>query len=171
MIIPIIGLAQQPPGVIRTRINPGTEQFYRSHIQGRYILLNGTVVAPLMHISGTVVRKVDDTTLLISQKIDRFDRNMPTVLEWDAAFEENHLALHMPLPGNERPTATNAVDLFALPNGLFRCTTESNTTIVLPGYKVVPTMTFAEYMMVYSNAANAFSDFSIHAVKRAPADE
>ena len=148
VMLPSACLASEP-GVIRARHKPGTRGHFRNHIEGRYALRQGTIIK-LTHVFGTVIRKVTNDTVLVSERIDRFERNQ--------------LALISTADTNALPTTD--FGLHALPSGFFSSKTESGDTLLLPAYRIVPTMTLDQYITIFSKTPHALFDIDIQSLKR-----
>jgi hypothetical protein len=137
------------PGVIRARHKPGTEGHFRSHIQGRYTLRQGTIIR-LTHVFGSVVRKVTNDRVLVSERIDRFERSQ--------------LALVSASDTNAVPVGQFSVH--AMPDGFFTCKAESGADVMLPAYRIVPTLTLEQYMTIFSNKTKALPDIRLESLSR-----
>lgn len=151
----IAGMAfADEPGVIRPIHNPGSPGHYRNHVQGRYALRDGIIIK-LTHVFGTVIRKVDENRVLVTERIDRFERNQLATV---CAADTNAL------PAGE-------FSVHALPDGFCTCQTDSGGRITLPAYRIVPTMTFEQYMGVFSNKTTEVPVVRLDSLERQPQTE
>ena len=151
----IVGMAfADEPGVIRPIHNPGTQGHYRSHVQGRYAVRDGIIIR-LTCVFGAVIRNVDENRVLVTERIDRFERNQLAIV---CAADTNALPV-------------GEFSVHALPDGFFTCQTDSGGRITLPTYRIVPTMTFEQYMGIFSNKTTAVPVVRVDSLERQPQTE
>jgi len=132
---------------------PGTKEYYGAYVQGRYALRDGKMVLlvppPGVRRAGQPATPPQFLKGVVSQALDGSNIVLVTQQPYPSGAPKysSHI---VSVPDSEAMPVGEDVRLCATPDGEYICVTEAGVTNQLPGYRLVPTITFDEYMSVYS---------------------
>lgn len=138
---------------------PGTLEFYKANVEDRYTLRNGKLVSVenarpdhSIPIPGVIRARAAACSLLdgsVSQILD--GSNIVIVTKYPRpSGVPKHDAHIVRVPDSGTMSVADEVRLCTMRSEYYTCVTEGGVTKRLPGHRLVPTVTFEEYLRVYA---------------------